>query len=237
MAIKYLIFFIIAISACLTIVKLKKLTSIGSIIGFTIALSVFSAFGFQGLAILATFFLTASLATSWKASEKQNNFSLINQPVTRDAFQVFANGGVASICSLLFIFLPNYQEYWLLMMAASFSSATADTISSELGTVYGTKFFNILTFKLDTKGENGVISFEGLLFGLAGSTIIATVFSFGFGFDFRFLIILTAGTIGNLADSLLGATLERNKSLNNNQVNFLNTFIAATSVLLFFCGL
>ena len=41
------------------------------------------------------------------------------------------------------------------------------------------------------------------------------------------VIIILAGLIGNLADSLLGATLERKGVLSNDAVNFLNTAIAA----------
>jgi uncharacterized membrane protein len=33
--------------------------------------------------------------------------------------------------------------------------------------------------------------------------------------------------MGNLADSFMGATLERQQVLSNNAVNFLNTFLAA----------
>jgi uncharacterized membrane protein len=39
--------------------------------------------------------------------------------------------------------------------------------------------------------------------------------------------LLVAGTAGNLADSVLGATLERRGVLDNNTVNFLNTLTGA----------
>jgi uncharacterized membrane protein len=35
-----------------------------------------------------------------------------------------------------------------------------------------------------------------------------------------------AGTVGNLFDSVLGASLERKKVVGNNLVNFLNTVVA-----------
>ncbi|MDB5119493.1 MAG: hypothetical protein JWN56_711 [Sphingobacteriales bacterium] len=233
MTTKYLLFLFIALLACLVTIKLNKLTTFGAITGFIIALAIFSAFGFPGLAFLATFFITATLATSWKKQTKQVIYRLEKHQVKRDANQVLANGGVAAIAALLSIVLPSFQDWFLLMMVASFSSATADTISSELGNVYGTRFFNILSFKPDMKGENGVVSLEGLFFGFIGSFFIAIVFSIVFCWDYRFLIIIVSGTIGNLADSILGATLERKGILGNNQVNFLNTLIAALSSCLF----
>jgi uncharacterized membrane protein len=50
-------------------------------------------------------------------------------------------------------------------MAGAFSSATADTLSSELGTVYGKKFYNILTFKKIRKAWTASLAWKGLYLG------------------------------------------------------------------------
>jgi uncharacterized membrane protein len=41
------------------------------------------------------------------------------------------------------------------------------------------------------------------------------------------VLVITAGTAGNLSDSLLGALLERHKMLTNDAVNFIATAIGA----------
>jgi uncharacterized protein (TIGR00297 family) len=119
------------------------------------------------------------------------------------------------------------------MIAGSFSAATADTLSSELGNLYGKNYYNIINFKKDRQGLDGVISLEGTLCGVGGSILIAFVYSLSTNFSFDFIAIIIAGTIGNIADSVLGATLERKKLLNNNAVNFINTAVGAAVTLLF----
>ena len=108
----------------------------------------------------------------------------------------------------------------------------ADTVSSELGIIYGSRFYNILNFKKSQRGLNGVVSLEGTLLGVAGSSLIALVYSTVYGWSLLAVAIVFAGTAGNLVDSVLGATLERKGYLNNDRVNFLNTCVAAFTVCL-----
>ena len=84
-----------------------------------------------------------------------------------------------------------------------------------------------MTFKKDQRGLDGVISAEGLFIGIAGSIIIATIYSLLETWGFTFFIIVLAGTIGNLTDSFLGAALERKGWIKNDMVNFLNTLTGA----------
>ena len=230
----FFLFLLFLITTCTLTVKFGKLTFAGALTGGVVALALYFGFGLKGIVHLAAFFLPAILATSLHKKQKQAITISNTDESRRDAYQVLANGGVEALSALLAVLFPSYISLLSVMMAASFSSALADTLSSELGTLYGTKFFNILTFKKDKRGENGVVSIEGFLIGLAGSVLIAVVYMLCFGFDSTFYIIVAAGTFGNLTDSVLGATLERKRFLNNNQVNFLNTLGAGIFSLLLY---
>ena len=244
------LFFVIAGAAASA--HWRKLTPSAAAAGALCGWAVYMGDGFQGLALLALFFALGTAATSWKKTEKLGIRGAAAHQSTRRTSQVIANGGVAAIAGLLTLFFPAHRQLFSLMLAASLSSATADTLSSELGMVYGRRFFNVLTLKTDERGLDGVISLEGLFLGIIGSTLIATVFlivpappAAVFAIvpppagqhtpivsnGHAFLILVVAGTLGNLADSLLGALFERRGLLNNDLVNFLNTLIAAAAAL------
>lgn len=218
----------------------KKLTPAAAFTGILIGWAVFTGDRFRGLIELALFFILGTAATSWKKKEKLRIRGSSAHQSTRTTGQVIANGGIAAILGALAIIFPTHHAPLGLALAASLSAATADTLSSELGLVYGHRCYNILTWKKEERGPDGVISLEGLFFGTAGSAVIAAAYTLP-GLRnggpkapaIDFLLILLAGLAGNLADSILGASLERRSWLSNDQVNFLATLMAALCAGLF----
>lgn len=226
-----LVLLFLAAAAAAAVLR-KKLTPAAGITGMFVGIAIYTGSGLPGLYLLALFFILGTAATSWGKEEKRNIKGSAAHESTRTPGQVIANAGVAAILGLLTLIIPHHYSLFLLLMAASFSSATADTLSSELGMIYGRRFFNILTLKPDQRGLDGVISLEGTLIGIAGSAIIAAAFAITTHMDLRnSSIIVLAGTFGNLADSALGALFERKGMLGNNSVNFLNTAAAALFAL------
>lgn len=228
-------------------IKARKLTMAAAITGVVLALCVFGGGGFTGLAMMTCFFILGSVATSWKFSWKQQQGLAENEKGVRTAMQVIANAGVAALIGSIELIghlttssswwehpssMPANQPLLPMMMAAAFAAAAADTLSSELGNVYGSRFYNILSFKKGQRGLNGVVSLEGTLLGAIGSLFIGIIAAMGFGGGIHtVMMIVLAGTIGNIADSILGARLENKGWIGNNTVNFLNTAIAAFSML------
>jgi uncharacterized protein (TIGR00297 family) len=206
----------------------KKLTAPAASTGALLGWIIYAGGGFTGLAMMTVFFILGTAATSWKKERKLDIRSHATHQTTRTTGQVLANAGVAAITGLLILLLGGHEPHLVVVMAACFASAAADTLSSELGMVYGRRFFNIMTGRPEQKGLDGVVSIEGLLIGTAAAGIIALVFSIGQGYNPRIiLIIILSGTFGNWVDSVLGAVFERKGRLSNNMVNFLNTLAAA----------
>ncbi len=211
-----------------------KLDVAGALTGGLLGFLIFIGAGFTGIVMVGAFFILGTVATSWKMKIKQQLHVAEKRKGRRKASQVVANAGVAALLGILTLFFPEYKALFCVMMAASLSSATADTLSSELGNVYGRRFYNIITFRKDKRGLDGVISMEGTLFGVAGSLIIALIYAIGFAWNVHVWLIIIAGTLGNILDSVLGATLQRKHFLNNDAVNFFNTLIAALVVWPFY---
>ena len=223
---------LILIAGATTAVFRKKLTPPAGLTGALIGAAIYAGGGYPGLLLLALFFILGTVATSWKKEKKLALKGSAAHESIRTPGQVLANGGIAGLLGTGALLLPEHKSQLLLMMAASLSSATADTLSSELGIIYGRRFYHLLTLRPDERGLDGVVSIEGTLIGIAGSILIAAAFTLTtHGSLHAFTIIVLAGTIGNLADSALGALFERKGMLGNNAVNFLNTLIAALFAL------
>ena len=232
MIFNYVICSIILLASMIASVRTGKLNAIAALTGGITGLLIFSGAGFTGIAMIGAFFILGTSATAWKINAKLKSGVAEANKGRRTAGQVLANAGVAAMLGGLAWRYPDHAELLRVMMSASLSAATADTLSSELGNVYGRIYINILTFKKDERGLNGVISTEGTLCGIAGSAAIALIYAAGFGWNENFAWIIIAGTAGNAADSVLGATLERKHFIGNNVVNFLNTLIAALAAMM-----
>lgn len=224
--------YVILLAAAIWSYASGKLTLAGAITGALIGFVIYKGAGLTCFVMLTFFFTVGSAATKWQRDKKVLMNAVDSHKCRRSAWQVLANGGVAALLGLWAWLQPEYLSLAQLMIAGSFAAATADTLSSELGTVYGRRFYNIISLKKNTRGLDGVVSLEGTLIGIVGAALIAAIYALGFGWDKRFLAIILAGFTGNVVDSVLGAWLECKGRIGNNAVNFLNTLTGATVCLM-----
>lgn len=110
---------------------------------------------------------------------------------------------------------------WELAALAGLAVVVSDNASAEVGTAMRASSYLITSFRRVPPGTDGAISLPGSVAGLAWSAAFALVvrllqpaLSTG-----AVLSIAGLGVLGNLADSLLGATLQRRGRLTNEQVN------------------
>lgn len=104
----------------------------------------------------------------------------------------------------------------------------SDTIASEIGKAFGRRTYSVTSLARVPPGTSGAMSLEGTIAGLIGAAALGGVaILLGLlGPNLLWLVVVCA-TIGSLAESVLGATLEGPGILNNDMLNFLNTAIAA----------
>ncbi|WPP51289.1 DUF92 domain-containing protein [Catalinimonas niigatensis] len=204
----------------------NKITFPGAAIGGMITFILMIAFGWIGLLMMFSFFILGTAVSIWKKHEKRRMGVEEENKGKRSYPNVLANAGVATLVSILAITFSKNTELYQILMAASFAAALSDTVSSELGNIYGSKFINILSLQKGVRGEDGSVSWEGSIGGVMASLGMGSLY-FIFQADVQaFLIIFMAGIAGNMTDSILGASLQKKGFMNNHTVNFFSILFA-----------
>jgi uncharacterized protein (TIGR00297 family) len=205
--------------------KLRFVTLAGAIAGSLISIMMFVCAGPGGFAALGTVFVLTFVATRIGHARKQR-LGMAEHRGGRRATQVLANLTVAAALSALAVIFARPSLF--ICMAAALAEAAADTVSSECGEAWSSRVYLVTTFKRVAVGTNGGISGPGTLAGIVASAIVVWI-CYGVHLVPRHGAILAGGAavIATFADSLLGATLERWRWLNNDAVNFLGTLTAA----------
>ena len=154
----------------------------------------------------------------------------------RSASQVAANLGAAALAAIPLtstqLFTPSARTAIasLAAIAAALAEAASDTLSSELGQVYGGQPRLLTNFNPVPVGTDGGITLAGTAAGCIGAAIVATVAAFTFPLSLKVgAAVFSSAILGLFADSYLGAIVERRGWLNNDAVNFLSTLISAVT--------
>lgn len=195
----------------------RALTFSGAAAAFILGTLVFGFGGLPWAALLLTFFVSSSLLSLLFKRRKSAGGMENEKGSRRDAWQVLANGGIASLMALISWRFPNSIIPWL-AGAAALAAANADTWATELGTLSRKDPVLITTGKSALRGTSGAVSLIGIAASTAGSVLIAAVFwipAHFFGSNWSAgqylwlpIAVCMGGLAGSLVDSLLGATLQ-----------------------------
>jgi uncharacterized protein (TIGR00297 family) len=166
--------------------------------------------------LLAVFAVTL-IATRLGTSRKQQLLAA-EAADGRSAGQVIANLGVAG--AIVALAPPG----WTVLAIAALAEAAADTSSSEIGLAFSGRTVLITTWRPVAPGMDGGISLHGTAAALVAAAVIAlSARALGLIPGHQAAIVIYAGFLGALVDSLLGALLEKPGLLNNDLVNLLST--------------
>ncbi len=198
----------------------------GAIAGAIVCFLLYAGAGPGAFAGLVSVFALAWITTRLGYQRKQRLGTAEKQD-GRTASQVLANLGVAASCAALYA-ASQGKAIFLLATAAALSEAAADTVSSELGQASSEKARLITTWEQVPAGTDGGVSLIGTLAGIAAATLVSLVCVLTGLLAWKWLgTSVAAAVLGMVADSYLGAWLERRQLLNNDSVNFLSTLVAA----------
>ena len=200
----------------------------GMLTGVFLAFVAIVLGGYAWFAVMIAFFGIGGLSTKYRFEEKQARGVAEGNDGARGSANVLGNATVAlasvfgyaaadagliDIAPLLFLFA----------FAGSLSTALADTLSSEIGSVFDDPRL-ITTFKRVEPGTDGAVTWQGELAGGIGAGTIGLLTGLLFASigTTGSIVVVVAGIAGMTVDSLVGATLE-GTYLANQSVNFLAT--------------
>ncbi len=185
------------------------LTSGGAIVQCVMASILVGLGGWQYIVPMAAFFLLSSLISRIRTRTKREAEKLSAKGSRRDAMQVLANGGIATIVVLVGSFTE--RDFLYIVYLGAVAAATADTWGTEIG-VMATKQPYLLTSGLQVpSGTSGAVSVPGSIAGLIGTVVIwsSGVSWIAPDLYWKALMAVTIGGLaGSFSDSLLGGTLQ-----------------------------
>ena len=192
----------LAAGVSLAAYRVRALSFDGALAAFVVGAIVVAAGGWSSAAVLLAFFLPSALLTRM-GRERKRSLRGTHEPAHRNAWQVLANGGVATLCALaaLAASAPFNAAF-----AGAFAAASADTWATEIGTLASRRPVSILTFRPTETGLSGGVTLLGTCAMIAGALCVAVVAAL-----LRvapFLPVVAAGIAGALLDSIVGASLQ-----------------------------
>jgi len=194
--------------------KKKSLSQSGGLAAILLGTSLYTIGHPSVYILMIIFFITGSVLSKIHkkiSSKSQNNSDkILKETGCRNYIQVFANGGLPLICSLLYLIYP--VDGFIIASAAAFAGTTADTWASEIGSLSTEKPKYLLNKSQVDPGLSGGVTKLGFLASLLGAGLIGISFVaimfLDRGFEMKYayygIIVIAFGFLGSIVDSILG---------------------------------
>lgn len=244
-------------------IKARALDKGGFLTSVLVGYAIFLGGGWQWFVIIAAFFVLAVGATWYKYEYKKSIGSAQEKGGTRNWPNILANGGAAAVFGVAELIAGG--SLFAVLYLGAMSAAAADTMATELGLLSKSRPRLITRFRETVSpGTSGGVTAMGF-----GGTVLASVVLGVIAASLGILklppievVLVTAagGIVGSLADSVVGATVQRKSvcavcgkstesyhhcgtpsirqsglsSVDNNIVNLMATIAGAVGALLVF---
>ena len=213
--------------------RARTVSRSGALAGVLVGAIIYVGGGPGAWALLLVTFLAASVTSRLGLVRKEQLGIAEERGGRRGAGNAIANCGVAALAAIAAVTTP-YAVVSLAALVAALTAGGSDTVASEIGKAWGRSTFLVTTRGRVKPGTPGAMSLEGTAAGLtAAFALAATGAALGLIPASAILLVVAGATAGALVESALGATLEGPGILNNDMLNFINTAVAAASVLAF----
>lgn len=184
-----------------------RLTGGGAVAAAAVGSAAIAA-GWSWAVALLVFFLSSSMLSEWRLSDKAaTTVSVIAPESGRNAGQVIANGGVFAAAALFDACHGSTAA--AVVGFGAIASACADTWATEVGTARGGAPVSLRTLTRVPQGTSGAVSVSGTVAMLGGAAVVSSV-ALAVG-PFAVWPVLTGGVIGALVDTLVGASIQEER--------------------------
>lgn len=213
---------VVAALIALAAVRVHALTRGGGIAAFVVGTITFAT-GTLGAALILLAFFVSSITLTRQGKKRKRELVDIGKGGARDAWQVLANGGIATVCILAWVVVDHGRilSIWFVAFCGAYAAATSDTWGTEIGTLVEKPPRSILTGKPLATGLSGGVSMAGTAAEIAGAVLIAILAPAALllalpggtpvslhTLTALILPVFIGGFGGATIDSLLGATLQ-----------------------------
>ena len=199
----------------------------GAVVGMILGVALWVFGGWQAFVILFLFFVLGSGTTKVGYAGKAARGIAQERGGRRGARHAIANAAVPVFLAFLALSTP-HGDLFRMAMVAALATAAFDTVSSEIGQVWGRRPFLPTTLRRVPPGTEGAISVEGTLAGVAAAAVIAGAAGLlgltGGGGLIAAAVIVAAAFFGATLESYLGAS---GAALDNEAMNLANTAAGA----------
>jgi uncharacterized protein (TIGR00297 family) len=198
---------LVAGGIAVTAQRARTLTGDGALAAFGVGTLTYGSGALPYTSVLLAFFVPSVFLSRIGRTRKRALVD-IAKGGARDAVQVGANGGIATLCAMI---AGAAGGRWNAAFAGAYAAANADTWGTEIGTLARSTPYSLVTGEPVATGLSGGVTLAGTLAECAGALAVATVAAAALRpkQPARFTSAVTLGGIGGaFADSYLGATVQ-----------------------------